>query len=95
MVEAGVPLFPSNGVREFSVKGITIFGNWYGGVFQKMGNLSCLRLDRVFIGPALDALSPGSLGLFDIFAGTTLIHPHTHRRSRPANRPQVGVGSPI
>jgi len=46
MAKAGISLPPLDGVREFAADGFVSYGDWYSGVFRRMGNRSYLRPDR-------------------------------------------------
>ena len=60
MVEETLPLFPLDDIREFAAEGLVINGDGYRGIFQKMKDLSHLRLEKLDILPVLDALSSGN-----------------------------------
>ena len=74
IVEETFPLFPLEDVREFSAEGLAICQVGYHGIFQRMRDLSHLRLDRLDIRPVLCALSSGNRGSSQIATKATLIH---------------------
>ena len=75
------PLFPLDDIREFAAEGPVIYGDQYSEMFQKMKNVSHLRLENRDIFPALQALSSGNQGSFRMSTKTRSIHPYTHSRS--------------
>ena len=94
MVEETFPLFPLNDVREFAAEGLAIHGG-YRMIFQKMKDLSHLRLDNMDLLVALAALNSGSRGVSDMVTKTAFTHPLAHRYTTSRNRPKAGVVDPI
>ena len=92
IVEEIFLLFPLDGVREFAAIGLVINADGYRRMFQKMKDLSHLRLDNVDISPVLDALSLWGPGSSQAVTKTVPIYPHTHRWRIC---PEVGVVNPI
>ena len=86
MVKETFPLFPLNDVREFAAKGPAIYGDRYGEMFQKMKDLSHLRLDRQCIPPALQALYSGNWSLSRVITKTTSTYPRAqmNRINKPS-----------
>ena len=70
-VKEALPLFPLDDVREFAVEGSVINKGEYRGLFQRMKNISHLRLDELDIRPVLDVFSEDKYGMFKIVTRTT------------------------
>ena len=81
IVKGTFPLFPLDGIREFIAKGPVICGDQYREMFQKMKNVSHLRLKNLDIFPALQALSLWNQGSFRMSTKTPLIHPCAHSQT--------------
>jgi len=73
-VEEVFPLFPLDDVQEFTAKGWSAEEEyWYRGMFQKMKDLSHLRLEKVYAPSVLTALSPHNRSTSKIVTRATLI----------------------
>lgn len=78
MVKEMFPFFPLDDVREFAIEGLFFDVDGHRGMFQKLKDLSHLRLERQYIWPVLRALSFGNNGMFDMVAKiTSRSPPHT------------------
>jgi len=64
MVGRTFPLFPLSDLREFAAEGLVDFEDQYRTMFEKMKDLSHLRLDRLDAKEVLGALSLGDRGAF-------------------------------
>lgn len=64
MIKEFFSFFPLEGIREFTVEGEVICGDQHSEIFQKMKNVSHLRLENRDIYPALQALASGNQGSF-------------------------------
>jgi len=64
MVGDILPLFPLEDIREFTAEGAVIRGDQYGEMFQRMKNVSHMRLDNRDVFPVLQALSSENEGSF-------------------------------
>jgi hypothetical protein len=62
MVEQAFPHFPLNDVREFAIEGLELSTDECRGMFQKIKDLSRLRVTNLDIKPLLEALDIGYQG---------------------------------
>jgi len=81
LVEEICLLFPLDNIDDFTAIGLDLQSDRYYGMFRKMEGLLHLRLDKLDVGPVLDALScdPPGEGAHIEATETALDYLHAHR----------------